>query len=422
MKPVTLFLTLSFLLPSALSFLAPSALGQMTWIVDDTPGPGVDFNDLPPAVAASGPYDTLIVRPGNYSNTVVDHGLRIVGSGGSTTRVSSNLDVRGIPSNHIVVIAGLWVYDVVHVENCDGVVILEDVRMEQLRVDASFDVRLHRLDAWYAPLGQPHRIVGSRVEIVDSLIRGHIGSDQACAAGDDGELGLDVLASFVHIAGTQVRGGPGGYCNENPLGCCPSFDAADGGPGLDALDSRIILSGLGTGEGVYGGAGGQLWHIWQAPGCPCGDQGRGIFIDGTPSSQPVLRMSDVTVSGIPPLSTGATVAVTTATGDPVMTLGGPVLAGQPLLVEFYGTPGERIQLEFGRNAVRIPVPGSPIEQLCSAERRAQLGSMPPSGVLQIALNVPLNWPTGTVFFMQARLTEPTSGSVRMSNSTPFLVR
>lgn len=413
MKLATLFLTLSLLLPSA--------PGQMTWIVDDTPGPGVDFNDLPPAVAASGPYDTLIVRPGNYSSTVVDHGLRIVGSGVSTTSISSDLEVRGIPSNHIVVIAGLRVYDLVHVENCDGVVILEDVRMEQLSVDASFDVRLHRLDAGYAPIGQPHRIVGSRVEIVDSSIRGHYGYDQSCAAGDDGELGLDVVASFVHIAGTQVRGGPGGFCNENPIGCCPGV-AADGGPGLDAVDSQVILSGLGTGEGVHGGAGGQLWHIWQAPGCPCGDQGRGIYIDGTPSSQPVLRMSDVTVSGDPPLSTGATVAVTTATGDPVMTLGGPVLAGQPLLVEFYGTPGERIQLEFGRSAVRIPVAGSPVEQLCSAERRAQLGSMPPSGVLQIALNVPLSWPTGTVFFMQARLTEPTSGSVRMSNSTLFLVR
>jgi hypothetical protein len=289
-------------------------------------------------------------------------------------------------------------------------------------VDASFDVRLHRLDAGHAPTGQPHRIVGSRVEIVDSSIRGHIGGDLSCAAGSDGELGLDVVASFVHLADTQVRGGAGGFCNENPVGCCPSFTAADGGPGLDALDSQIILSGLGTGAGVYGGAGGQLWHIWQAPGCPCGDQGRGILVDGTPSSQPVLRMSDVFVAGIPPLSTGSTVAVTNAAGDPVMTLGGPVFAGQPLLVKFYGTPGERIQLEFGRSAVRIPVAGSPVEQLCSAERRAQLGNMPPSGVLQIALNVPLSWPPGTVFFMQARLTDATSGSVRMSNSTPFLVR
>ena len=270
--------------------------------------------------------------------------------------------------------------------------------------------------------GQTTWIVGSRVEIADSSILGRRGYDQSCDVGDDGELGLDVVSSLVHVAGTQVRGGAGGYCSENPLGCCIGAGAANGGPGLDALDSQIILSGRGSSEGVPGGDDVQVLRIWGAPGCPCDSRGRGLFVDGTPSSLPTLRESDVILSGSPPLTVGPSVAVTHAGGDPVMALGGPVIAGQQVPLEFHGTPGERIQLEFGRNAVRWPVSDSPIEQLDSGERRAQLGIMPPSGTLQIMLNVQMNWPAGTVFFMRARPTGPTSGTVRMSNSTPFLVR
>jgi hypothetical protein len=406
----------------ALSFVATGlASAQTTWVVDDDPGPGVDFTDLPPAVAAAGIWDTIVVRDGLYSSTVVDRGVRIVGEGASASWILWDLTVRDVPAGQLVVIAGLRISDDLDVERCDGLVVLEDVRADDVDVDASFDVRMHRVTAWNPGLGDANRFVGSRVEAVDCLFQGHTGYDGDCDQGDDGELGLETVASFVHLAASAARGGAGGYCNESVLGCCPGT-ASTGGPGLEAFDSQLVLTGAGFGHGVFGGDGGRTWRIWQSAECPCGDRGPGLSADGAPANLPSLRTSDVTISGDPAQSIGASVSVTAATGDPVMLLGGPVRAGQPLLVTIHGAPGERVQLEFGRNAVQRPVVGSPIDQLTSAERRAGLGNVPPGGALQTALSVPAQWPTGIVFFMQARVTDPTTGATRMSNSVPFLVR
>ncbi len=50
-----------------------------TWIVDDDGGAGVDFTDLPPAVAAAQPGDTILVHEVSYSGAIVQEGITIIG-------------------------------------------------------------------------------------------------------------------------------------------------------------------------------------------------------------------------------------------------------------------------------------------------------------------------------------------------------
>lgn len=71
-------------LGALLALLAPLA-AQRSWIVDAY-GRG-DFRDLPQAVAAASPRDTLLVRPGDYSAFTAPKALRIVGVGASPAEV-----------------------------------------------------------------------------------------------------------------------------------------------------------------------------------------------------------------------------------------------------------------------------------------------------------------------------------------------
>ncbi len=62
---------------------------QNTWVVDDNGGPGVDFTDLPPAIAAAADGDLVLVKAGTYTHFVlVGKGLRILGEGAGFSNVS----------------------------------------------------------------------------------------------------------------------------------------------------------------------------------------------------------------------------------------------------------------------------------------------------------------------------------------------
>lgn len=72
---------------AAALLLTAAAQAQTTYLVDDTPGPGVQFTDLPAAVAAAASGDTLLVRDGTYSGFQVSGKaltLRHEGSGSVT--------------------------------------------------------------------------------------------------------------------------------------------------------------------------------------------------------------------------------------------------------------------------------------------------------------------------------------------------
>ena len=77
-----------------LALLASPLCAQRTWIVDANNGPGTDFTDLPPALAAASSGDTLIVRPGNYQGGTTAKALRILGT---AAFVQSALTIQSLP-------------------------------------------------------------------------------------------------------------------------------------------------------------------------------------------------------------------------------------------------------------------------------------------------------------------------------------
>ena len=65
------------------AWLAAPCAAQRTWLVDSSGGPGVDFTDLPPAVAAASPGDTILLRWGTGApygfDLTIRRGIRIIG-------------------------------------------------------------------------------------------------------------------------------------------------------------------------------------------------------------------------------------------------------------------------------------------------------------------------------------------------------
>ncbi|HEX6811251.1 MAG TPA: hypothetical protein VF384_06490 [Planctomycetota bacterium] len=87
------------------ALVAAVASAQTTWIVDDTPGPGVHFTSLPAAVAAAASGDALLVAPGNYEPFHVNgKALSILGDGHATTVIDGS-PIVGASIDYVVITA-----------------------------------------------------------------------------------------------------------------------------------------------------------------------------------------------------------------------------------------------------------------------------------------------------------------------------
>lgn len=102
------------IVPLLLFVLAASATqlaAQRTWIVDSANGPGTDFTDLDPAVAAAGVGDTIILRPGRSAAGVpytlmrdITRGLRVVAPGNVPVLVDTRYRLISIPEGEMFVL------------------------------------------------------------------------------------------------------------------------------------------------------------------------------------------------------------------------------------------------------------------------------------------------------------------------------
>ena len=89
---------MSRFLTAALCVLPVFGQASGTLVVDDDGGPGVDFTDLPAAVAAAIDGDTVVVREGTYDSFIVSgKALLILGDGSGTTFVSGGTTYLGGP-------------------------------------------------------------------------------------------------------------------------------------------------------------------------------------------------------------------------------------------------------------------------------------------------------------------------------------
>jgi hypothetical protein len=337
--------------------LAPLASAEI-YVVDDDGGPGVDFTDLPPAIAAVQSGDTLLVRAGVYSSFSTDKGITMLGQGNPTVPAilavslppGLELAMRGVSSSNV------------RLENCSGTIFLEGAsQLGRVEVASCVDVRLRGLMIAAPPETTALSIESaSNVEIVQCKIYGGSGHYGGTNDGGDGATAVKAAAgSRVQIALTEIWGGYGGDCYSEWSTCY----GGDGGHGiLLSAGAELIVSGRPSDE-IGGGSAGRN-AFWDDS---YGWDGVGLGNDGS------TRYSGATIHGI----VGGYVE-TPAVDDPILLA--DVQPGN-LHVEMHGVPGGNARLLVGREP-RVPFAGFLTKPLMLTQPRVLwLGVIDSSGVI-----------------------------------------
>ena len=176
-------------------------LAQQTWKVDCLGAPGSHFMDIPPAVAAAAPGDTLLVYYtagpgfcGKYTAPFIDKPLRIIGfkvglAGGSnipfTISMEGSLQVANIPAGQQVLITNVaishWPYGPVvggspiTITDCAGSVVLENIIFDNYGVPQQL-IKIERCDhvvvrgSAFVIAGDPIRIIDSNVLFTNTIV------------------------------------------------------------------------------------------------------------------------------------------------------------------------------------------------------------------------------------------------------------
>ena len=386
-----------------------------TWVVDDDGGPGVDFTDLPAAVLAAQGGDVLLVRPGIYSGFTLDEPLAILGEAGAV--VAGRAVVRDVGSYRAVLaslsIGGLDVTD------CAAPVLLDGLTVQgpqpTSRISGSADVRIRHATigvGGYSANGL--EIASSRVEIVQSLVRGANGKSDPGPFIDGGDGGDGILstASELHLSATTVRAGHGG---DATTGYVPMMHGGDGGTGVHVTGGELLVTGT-SADGIFGG-----------------DNGTGEFcsLDGTAgpgievAGGTVARVSGELVQG-GAIACGGNASPYSGTielppiADPSLSLDASVPPGGQVVFHLRGQPGASARLRLGRTASVVDVVGVFEDQLTVPLRVIDLGPIPASGLVDHPFTIPANAPPG--FLLVAQGSVVGGDGTRLSQSVPMPVR
>jgi hypothetical protein len=277
----------ALLFVGAFSFSSLAHAQGDVWRVDDDPGPDVDFNDLQPAVDAAVSGDLILVADGTYSAFTIDgKALAVVAEGRAEPLIVPNpgqydCSLRNLPAGGQITLRGLTLDrpatmngPSLLVENCDGVVWIEDFEVvpftlvnpfgspttqaRTVEVRASQRVVMSRIAIAGMP-GSPQGSGGfefgsTPLDIEDSTVHLYDGSITAAGtlvSGSFGPVGVDVANSLLVMRGTTVVGGGGGAA-----GVFGSPGAGTGGPGVQATGGSTVYSIGSTVSGGPGGSGG----------------------------------------------------------------------------------------------------------------------------------------------------------------------
>ncbi|MBL8695068.1 MAG: hypothetical protein JNJ88_13320 [Planctomycetes bacterium] len=210
---------------------------QQVHVVDDQPGPGVNFTSLQAAHDAAAPGDILLVKSGTYQGLTVSKGITVTADKGALVNVSAaffgiGVVVSNIPSGQSVVLReihiknedlSLFSSQAFTILNCNGSVLLDHCSATGLATQSALNLlnSNHVAVSWCSFLG------GSGLNA--SPIG--ISSDGAAAA--------SVKASRLAAYDTTFQGGKGG----NGLDLKP---ASSGGNGLEVTTtgaSQLFASG-----------------------------------------------------------------------------------------------------------------------------------------------------------------------------------
>lgn len=196
--------------------VAAPLFAQRTWTVDRTNRPGTDFTDLPPAVVAAAPGDTIIVRVGAYTSSTIRNGIRLLAQG--LVQITS-LTLDSLPSQQELVVKGLSLSQFA-VQNCLGRVHLESLVVVPFLGSTSIRncraVNIANSTLWSTT------IAGSLVSLSNTTLTPGVGSLSA----------VSINASDVYLSGCTVVG--------SAADC--RFAAFPPGVGLAVRSSRITLA------------------------------------------------------------------------------------------------------------------------------------------------------------------------------------
>ncbi|MBL8858863.1 MAG: hypothetical protein JNL28_10190 [Planctomycetes bacterium] len=414
----------------SLSLLVPSAHAN-TWVVDDTPGPGVDFPSIALAMTVALPGDVFIVRAGNYSGFTLQVGAVILCETG--VFVTGDIEVSNVPGGNHAALVNLTA-ETIRIDQCTGGVLLEDVvarpgtfapgQTALVSISNSIDVRLRNVDVDLIQRGAAAAsVVSSRVEISTSRLIGGAGrSHHAILFPPPPEPGGDGLvisgASDVHVSRTDARGGVGGDLPASFT--CACLVAAPGGFGIRVGPAaNLLLTGSSTSL-IKGGSGGV------GQDCPYdGAPGNGIVI----SSGGSARISGATVSGESPRTFCGGSPVLPVIGaytvpsspEPTLRVTGTPLAGAPVTFTLSGTPGATARFSFGRNFAITDVPFVAEDILTTPIRFFDMGVIPPSGEISLTIPLPGYLPRGFLVVAQGR-TDSASIGMSLSPSAAITLR
>ncbi|MBK9387661.1 MAG: hypothetical protein IPN34_22840 [Planctomycetes bacterium] len=227
------------LLALVLLLLCAVPLRAAVWIVDAAGGG--TFTDLPAAVAAAAPGDTLLVRDGRYRGANITRGLRVIASAAPpVVELESPLVIRDLPANERVLVRGVGFRSCsfgLTVLRCAGVVTIEEMRM------SLFCAIFSQPSGWTS--------VAPNLQIVDSaqvVLRECTFPGSRTSSGME-VPGAELLRSAVWMYDVQISGVWGYTCGRQA-----------GGLALRATQSRLLLSGCRI-TGGYGSGGGACFQL-----------------------------------------------------------------------------------------------------------------------------------------------------------------
>jgi len=413
----------------ACAVLTSAALANH-YVVDDAPGPGVDFVGIEAAVAAAVDGDVLIIRPGSYAAIDLSEALTLVCDAGA---FAPSLRVHHVPIDRVAVVSGLETFEV-DVQSCAGTVVLQHISAigyglsapgvsPVCDVSGSWDVRVYR-SAFLAKNRWPGsnssagdtavRVATSRVEFVRCNIRGG-GQGEAAPIYPQpyqvgaGGVGMELLSgAMVRVALSDVRGGDGADVPPAYI----DVQSGNGGPAIRVNNqSSVVVAGT-RGQSIQGGPRGALSlygtqgfdapALYVAPGGSA--RASGCIFRGGSNTPPFL--GTVTQASPP---------------DPTADRMGNGSAGAALSVRVYGPTGVAPILERGTTPEMTPS-GGPVPKLVVGDAAFALPTIPSNlGAAELTTTIPSGDPVGKLYLWQVT-GQVAVGAIVFSNSVPVVVR
>lgn len=379
---------------SLVLLLVASLPAQTTWIVDRGGSPGAHFADLPPAVAAAAPGDTILVRADAflqpYSPFTTGKGLRVIGLDQPLLSTAhAAVRIQGVAASQRFVLAG---FDAprdqdlrVAVADCAGPVHLENLHAVE---PGFFLPSSAAIDIARCALVTLRDVEGFGLPAVE--IRASTVVLAACRLG---------------VTSLGLGGGPPLWASDSHVDIVESrlqaTGATESAVRLVRCRSRIggtasaVLQG-----GPWPGTGGAAPAIYEAGGT--------LRLDPRVQLNP-LAGTPAIVAG-PGFVSGSVAACVTSRAAP----------GAPLQATVVGGGGDLVLLALGFPAPPYATPFGDAFLLPGPVDLVFAGTLPPGGQIGVPLGtVPVSFPRGEVFGLQPVTAD--GSAIRLGVAAAFAV-